>query len=111
VDARAFADRLADRYARQGKHQEMSPDAFFQMIADETLAKYPSLNQRQPRQKPASDVASPTQRTVARGARTGANLPPEAKDHAERYMRMGIYKVKTKQEAYDLFAKSYTGWN
>lgn len=112
VDARAYADRLADKYARQKKHLDMDPADFFQLIADETLAKFPDLNKRQPRQKPASDVASPTGRVAARGAKTGANLPPEAKEHAERYMRMGLFKVKTKAEAYEKFAQSYTGpWN
>lgn len=110
-DARAYADRVAERLARQGAMKDNPPSAFFEMVAEEVNARYPALaNGRAPRPKPAPDVAGVTRTAANRNAKIGANLPPEAKDHAERYMRMGIYKnCKSKAEAYDRFAKDYTG--
>lgn len=108
VEARLYADRQADKYARQGKTSEMSPTEFFALIASDVATRFPLLGKKQAREKPDSAVAGATPRARQSNARTGANLPPEAKEHAERYMRMGIYKVETKEEAYNLFAKSYT---
>lgn len=111
VDARLFADRLADKYVKQGLQQEVAPTEFFARIASETEAKYPLLKARRTREKPPSAVEGVTPGNGSRNAKTGANLPAEAKEHAERYLRMGIYKdCKTKAEAYDRFAKDYT-WN
>lgn len=107
VDARAYADRIADRYARQGTHKDMAPADWFQMIADEVNAKYPQLSQKTQRQKPASDVAGVTPRVAPKGAKTGANLPPDAKKQAERFFNQGIIKGKTLSEALDNYAKSY----
>lgn len=109
VEARLFADRLADKYARQGLTAELPPSQFFARIAQETEERFPLLKAKKTREKPVSPVAGVTPNGGPRGAKTGANLPPEAKEHAERYMRMGIYKdCKTKAEAYDRFAKDYT---
>ncbi len=109
AEARLYADRLAEKYARQGLPNEMDPADFFAKIAEETEARFPLLKAKKTRDKPPSNVAGVTNGASSRGAKTGANLPAEAKEHAERYMRMGIFKVQTKQEAYDLMAKSYTG--
>lgn len=110
-DARAFADRTAERMARAGKMQEMAPSDFFAEVAKQVTARYPALNGKAaPRSKPQPDVAGVTRTGASRSAKIGANLPPEAKAHAERYMRMGIYKnCASKAEAYDRFAKDYTG--
>lgn len=114
-DARAFADRTAERLARQGKLQELPPSEFFAEVARLTKDRFPALAGTQTRrEKPASDVAGVMRNGANRNAKIGANLDATAKEHAERYMRMkiGAFKdCKTKQEAYDLFAKSYTGWN
>lgn len=111
--ARAKADVIADRLVSQGLHEQLTPEEFFQRVADDTLAAIPQLaSPTTARAKPGSDVAGVTRPGTSRTARIGSNLPQEAKDHAERYMNAGIYKVKTKQEAYDLFAKSFDwdGW-
>lgn len=110
VEARLFADRLADRLIRQGVQNTLSPTAFFERIASETEANFPTLRSKSPRTKPASDVAGVTRTGAARNARTGANLPPEAKSAAERYMRQKIGafgKCTTKAEAHELFARDF----
>lgn len=106
--ARAKADIIADRMVTQGLHESLSPEEFFDKVAEETRAAIPQVDAKPAqRAKPASDVAGVTRGGVARNARTGANLPPEAKEAAERYMRMGIFKVKTKAEAYDKMAQDW----
>lgn len=110
VEARLFADRLADKWIGQGLPNEIPPSEFYRRLADAVKEKYPGLGRKAAPAKPASDVAGVTTRAAPRGAKTGANLPPEAKAHAERYMRQkipGFGACKTKQEAYDLFAQSY----
>lgn len=111
VEARLYADRLADKWIAEGRPKNMPPSQFYSELADEVNQRFPMLKAKAVRQKPASDVAAPTNnRPPARGAKTGANLPSEAKAQAERYMRMkvpGFTKCKTPAEAHELFAKSY----
>lgn len=109
IEARLFADRTADKWIRQGLPNEIPPSEFYKRLADEVNARFPNLKVRQLRPKPASDVA-PTTRSVPRsGAKTGASLPPEAKETAERYVRLKLpgYAGKTAAEAHNLFAQSY----
>lgn len=110
-DARIFADRVAEKLARQGAMKDNPPSVFFDMVASEVQARYPALgNGRPARTKPAPDVAGVTRTSANRNAKVGANLPAEAKEHARRYMRMGIYKnCKNEGEAFERFAKDYTG--
>lgn len=110
--ARAYADREAERMVQEGLADTLAPDSFFAELAERTAKRFPTVNGATPRPKPPSDVAGVTRPNGARNARTGANLPQEAKEHAERYMNAGIFKVKTKAEAYDLMAKSFDwdGW-
>lgn len=106
VEARMFADRLADRLTRQGVQKDLAPSDFFARIARETEERFPLLKAKAARQKPTEAVAAPTGRSGQRGAKTGANLPQEAKDTVKRYMRQGIYKG-TFDEACNAFAKDY----
>ena len=109
VEARLFADRLADKYVAKGLQQEVTPTEFFARITRETEERFPLLKVKRTREKPASPVGGVTNGGQPRNAKTGANLPPEAKEHARRYMRMGIYRdCKTEAEAFDRFAKDYT---
>lgn len=116
VEGRLLADRLADKYARQGLQKDLAPSEFFARIAQEVEEKFPQLKLRKaPRDKPASAVAGVTPNGGGnRSAKTGANLPADAKEAAAQYRRIGISKsyenCKTDAEAYDLFAKSYD-WN
>lgn len=105
INARLHADRLAEKYVRQGLDKEIPPSEFFERVARETAEKFPALNAKAPRPKPASDVAGVTP-PGARGAKTGANLPPEAKETVRRYMRQGHFKG-TFEESCNLFAKDY----
>lgn len=108
VEARLYADRLADKYAKQGMTAEMPPSEFFARIARETEERFPLLKAKKARAKPDSAVAGVTPNGGQRNAKIGANLPAEAKEHARRYMAMGIYRdCKTEAEAYDRFAKDF----
>lgn len=107
VNARLYADRLADKYAEQGLQKSMAPSEFFAKIAEEVEAKYPQLKARTAREKPASDVAGVTRPGAGSKAKTGANLPPEAKAQATRFFTQGVIKGKTLAEALDTYAKSY----
>lgn len=104
-DARIWADKLAERMVRQGLDKQLAPSDFFERVAEETVAQFPQLKAR--REKPASDVGGVTRPGGSRTAKTGANLPAEAKAQAERFMAQGIFKVKTKAEAYERYAASY----
>lgn len=109
VEARLYADRVADRWIAQGKPQTMPPSQFYAELAEEVNNRFPMLKHRAARAKPPSDVAPSTRPAARAGAKTGANLPPEAKAAADRYVRMKVpgFAGKTKEEAYNLFAKSY----
>lgn len=107
IEARLFADRLADKYAKQGLQDTMAPSEFFAKIADETEAKFPLLKARATRAKPVSDVAAVTRPGMGSKARTGANLPADAKAQAARFHSQGIYGKATLAEALDKYAKSY----
>lgn len=108
--AHNLANALADKYAAQGLQKTMEPSEFFAKIADEVREKYPDLGSevKAPRAKPAVDVAGVTRPGGPRNARTGANLPNDAKAQADRFFAQGIYpKAKSVAEARDLYAKSY----
>ncbi len=110
VEARLYADRLADRWIAQGKPATMPPSRFYAELAEEVNAKFPALKLKPARAKPQSDVAGvPQARGGARNAKTGANLPADAKATAERYVRMKVpgFSGKSKEEAYNIFAQSY----
>lgn len=107
ADARIYADRLADRYSRQGLQDQMTPAAFFDKIGEEVREKFPALGLKVPRPKPASDVAGVTPNRAPRGARTGANLPPEARRQAVRFYNMGHIKAKDEAEAIEKYAKDF----
>lgn len=109
VEARLYADRLADKWIRQGLPNEIPPSEFYKRLSEEVNVKFPGLKVRQLRPKPASDVAPSTRPGPKAGAKTGAALPPEAKETAERYVRLKLpgYAGKTAAEAHNLFAQSY----
>jgi hypothetical protein len=109
VEARLFADRTADKWVRQGLHNEIPPSEFYKRLAEAVNDKYPALKVRAIRPKPASDVTPNTRSVPRSGAKTGASLPPEAKETAERYVRLKLpgYAGKTAAEAHNLFAQSY----
>lgn len=109
IEARLYADRLADRYSRQGLTNEMPPSEFFAKIEKEVKERFPALTIKQQRAKPVSPVEGATPRGNS-NAKTGANLPPEAKRQAERFYRQGIIKGKDLTEALNTYAKSYD-WN
>lgn len=106
-DARAYADRMADRFARQGLQKELSPSQFFAKIAEAVNAEFPQLKNKPPRPKPASDVAGVTRAPGGPRAKTAANLPPEARRQAIRFFNQGVIRAKTEAEALDKFAKDY----
>lgn len=107
IEARLYADRLADKYAKQGMQETMAPTEFFTKIADDVEAKFPLLKAKAARAKPVSDVSAPTRPGIGSKARTGANLPPEARAQADRFHAQGVYGKKTIAEARDAYAKSY----
>lgn len=109
IEARLFADRTADKWVRQGLHNEIPPSEFYKRLSEAVNDKYPSLKVRPIRPKPPSDVTPNTRSVPRNGAKTGASLPPEAKETAERYVRLKLpgYAGKTAAEAHNLFAQSY----
>jgi hypothetical protein len=112
--ARVKADQVADRLVSQGYADDHSPEEFFEKVLEEVQAAIPTLGTAAatPRAKPGSDVAGVTRPGAARNARTGANLPAEAKETADRLQRMGVYKQKTKADLYNEYAKTFDwdGW-
>lgn len=105
IEARRYADILADKWIGQGLPNQIPPSEFYSRLADAVKAKFPALGRKAPAPKPASDVAGVTQRTTAKASVT---LSREEMDQAERYMRQkipGFKDCKTKQEAHQLFAK------
>ena len=111
--AALYADRLVERHSDKTDPKSpdfMEPEDFFQFIGEQVVEKYPTVLSKAHRTKPISDVAGVTRGGIPRNARTGANLPPEFKSAAERYMRLKIgsfAKCTTKAEAHDLFAKDH----
>lgn len=105
IEARLYADRLAEQWVRAGKDKETPPSEFFAGIAEAVEAKFPTLKNKAVRPKLASDVAGVTRPGAGKG-KTGAHLPSEAKETVRRYMRQGIYKG-TFEEACNAFAKDY----
>lgn len=107
VEARLYADRLADKFVKQGLQETLSPTEFFAKIAEDTEAKFPNLKAKTPRPKPASDVAGVTRPGIGSRARTGANLPADAKAQATRFFNNGVIKAKSLTEALDKYAVNY----
>lgn len=107
--ARALADRTADKLAAQGLQKELSPSEFFARVAEEVREQMPMIGgeAKAARVKPASDVAGVTRGAARSNAKTGANLPADAKAQAKRFFEKGIIKAKDVSEAYDKFAKDY----
>ncbi len=107
ADARAMADRLADKYAAQGLTKDLPPSEFFAKIAREVEEALPLLTAKKARAKPPSAVEGVSANRGERGAKTGANLPPEAKRQAERFFNQGILKGKDLAEALNNYAKKF----
>jgi hypothetical protein len=107
IEARLYADRLADRWAKEGKTQEMAPSEFFNRLAAEVEQRFPLLKAKKPRVKPDNPVAGVTNNRADRNAKTGANLPPDAKRQAERFWNQGVIKGKDLTEALNNYAKNY----
>lgn len=107
IEARLYADRLADKYVKQGLQDSLSPTEFFAKIAEDTEAKFPNLKSKAPRQKPPSDVAGVTRPGLNSKAKTGANLPADARAQATRFFNNGVIKAKSLTEALDKYASSY----
>jgi hypothetical protein len=89
-EARLFADRLADRWVKDGRHKMLEPEDFYTEIAAETKKKFPALGLRK---KAASDVSAPTGNRGPRG-NTFADLPAEAKAMADKLVSRGILKSR-----------------
>lgn len=106
IEARLYADRLADQWVHQGKDKELPPSEFFAQIGEAVATKFPLLKTRASRARPESDVAGVTRGAVTK-AKTGANLPPEAKEEVRKWMRTGAYKNMTFEQASNAFAKDY----
>ncbi len=114
VEARLYADRRLRQMAKSaqnltGADLYKQAEADFATLEAEIAEKFPTLKTKTPRQKPASDVAGVTPGGMRSKARTGANLPAEAKEQARRFHSQGVYKG-TLAEAYDKYAQSYD-WN
>lgn len=107
INARLFADRLADQFAKQGLQQKLSPSEFFAKISEETEAKFPQLKSKTPRAKPASDVAGVTRVALNRGAKTFASLPPEAQRQCDRFHSQGVYGNATLEQARAKYVAKY----
>lgn len=107
--ARVYADQIAEEFMSDGLDKQLTPAEFFAKVAEEVEQEFPALKGGARREKPASDVGGVTRPGGSRTAKTGANLPPAAKAHAERFIQIAIpgYKDLSKQAAYDLYAKSY----
>lgn len=107
---RGFADREMQKMAQVERYdQDHAPAEFMAELARRIEERFPQSNGKALRPKAVETVAGVTQRGINRNARTGANLPPEAKHQAERFIRMQIpgYTGLTKDKAYDLYAKSF----
>lgn len=108
VLARLFADRTARKWAREGLADTMAPSEFFAKVAEVTEREFPQLKAKSPRVKPPSDVAGVTAAGSGSKAKTGANLPLDAKAQAKRFYEQGVYKkAKSLTEALDIYAKDY----
>lgn len=107
IEARLYADRIAQKWEREGLPKTMGPSEFFAKVAAETERRFPALKMKKAVTKPASAVAGVTNGAVAKGAKTGANLPPEAKRQAERFFNQGVIKAKDLSEALNKYASTY----
>lgn len=92
IEARIYADRMMEKHV--AKTKDMKPEAYFAMIGEMVLEKYPTLTQKTPRQKPASDVAPPTGGRGGRGGKTFADLPAEAQRQCDKWVKSGLLKSR-----------------
>lgn len=105
MNARAFADITASKWAAKGLDRTLPPSEFFAKVAAEVEAKFPLL--KAVRAKPVSEVAGATRAGTGSKAKTGANLPADAKAQATRFYNQGIIKAESLNAALDKYAKSY----
>lgn len=100
VEARLYTDRRLRTMSRaaqsaglSGKALKAQVEADFATIEDEVAEKFPGLNARTPRAKPASDVAGVTRGgTRSSAARTFTDLPPEAQRACDKWVKQGLIK-------------------
>lgn len=108
---RLFADRTMRQMAQVEKFdQDHGPEAFMAEVERRVEERFGSGKTAAPRKIEA--VAGVTRGGVSRTARTGANLPSEAKEQVRRLIRQGIYTGMTEPQAMDKFAKDFDweGW-
>lgn len=82
-----FANYLVEKYRPKAK--DMEPEDFFDMIAKETLERYPDAASETPRREARNAVEGVSGNRVARGARVFANLPKEAQTICDRMIKNG----------------------
>jgi len=106
--AKDYADVLAAKHANLAA--TMRPAEYFEMIAEKVRERYGDRldvqadddgGDEKPRRRVLSPVEGANRRQAPRGAKTFANLPPEAQRMAERFVRQGILKDK------EDYAKTY----
>lgn len=99
-DARIYAERQLEKRLKNIKPgEEPPPDELFAEIKAAVEEKFPALNARPLRQKPASDVAgggTPRGRTTGR---TWDALPDDAKRQYQRFIDKGLLGVKATGDA------------
>lgn len=114
MNARVYADRITEkRLAALKPGEEPPPEEFFGEIAAEVKAKYPQLGvngTRQPRAKPASDVAAPGQGRPPRNNRTYDALPAEAKAQCDKWIASGVIAMGSTEKGREFYVKNFD-WN
>jgi hypothetical protein len=91
INGRLYFDRMVDKHI--DKTKEMAPAEFFQYISELTLAKYPQLNAKAPRAKPASAVEGGTGGRPRNSSKSWDNLPQEAKRQFDKFINRGLLGV------------------
>lgn len=109
VAARLYADRTMEQLVAEGYDKSHPPSEFFAEVKARVEEKFPALTAKAVRPKPAEAVAGVTPSRGRGAAKTGANLPAEAKAAAERYVRLKIpgYANLSAVEAHNRFAQDY----
>lgn len=92
-----YADLVAEK--NKAKTATMAPAEFFQFVADEVAKKFPDT--KVARAKPVSPVEGGGLNRPRSGGRSFADLPPQAQQMCDKWVRQGIIKSR---EAY---VKSY----
>lgn len=104
-DARVYADILAGK--NQKKADSMAPADFFAWLGEQVLEKYPALNGKGPRPKPASDVAGVTAGRANGSAKGYSDLPNDAKQMCDRLIRRGAIPGADEAAKRAYYAKNY----